>query len=128
MMILKENLYFPCTERKIRRYDHRKKIYSRSRMAVPENLYWCKDSREFLDERNAILSNIEASETDVQNISFHHEKQSLGMLLQSFFQSLFHMNINRLFISDQRIFEMMIYDYLLKYYKSTVFYNTENIL
>lgn len=85
-------------------------------------------SGEFSDERNAILSNIEASETDVQNISFHHEKQSLGMSLQSFFQSLFHMNINRLFISDQRIFEMIIYDYLLRYYKSTVFYNAENIL
>jgi hypothetical protein len=33
------------------------------------------------------------------------------------------MNINRLFVSNQRLFEMVIYDYLLRYYKMRVFKN-----
>ncbi|UKB84709.1 thiopeptide-type bacteriocin biosynthesis protein [Chryseobacterium sp. MEBOG06] len=78
-------------------------------------------SEEFLEERNLIIANIEASNTAFQNIIHHHENQSLEIPLQSFFQSIFHMNINRLFISDQRLFEMVIYDYLRRYYKTEAF-------
>lgn len=80
-------------------------------------------SEEFLEERNVVISNIEGSNSVLQNIIYHNESQSLGMLLQNFFQSIFHMNINRLFISNQRLFEMVIYDYLLRYYKTEVFKN-----
>ncbi|WP_409514659.1 lantibiotic dehydratase C-terminal domain-containing protein [Chryseobacterium sp.] len=41
--------------------------------------------------------------------------------LSKFFQSIFHMHINRMFISDQRLFEMVIYDYLFRYYKTQAF-------
>ncbi|WP_312396461.1 thiopeptide-type bacteriocin biosynthesis protein [Chryseobacterium sp.] len=78
-------------------------------------------SENFLEERNIIISNIKESNLILQNILYHHDNQSLGMSLQSFFQSIFHMNINRLFISNQRLFEMIIYDYLLRYFKAKSF-------
>jgi len=78
-------------------------------------------SKEFLDERNAIISSIDKSSVELQNIIQHNGNQSLEISFQNFFQSIFHMNINRLFVSSQRIFEMVIYDYLLRYYKSKIF-------
>lgn len=78
-------------------------------------------SKEFLDERNAIISSIDKSSVELQNIIQHNGNQSLEISFQNFFQSIFHMNVNRLFVSSQRIFEMVIYDYLLRYYKSKIF-------
>ncbi|WP_317174721.1 thiopeptide-type bacteriocin biosynthesis protein [Chryseobacterium antibioticum] len=75
-------------------------------------------SEEFLEERNTVIFNIETSSSAIQNIVFHYERKSL----QSFFQSIFHMNINRLFISNQRLFEMVIYDYLFRYYKALYYH------
>lgn len=79
-------------------------------------------SDEFLDERSAIVSHVEECDSTLQNILQQHQNQLLEMSLQSFFQSIFHMNINRLFVSNQRLFEMVIYDYLLRYYKSMMFH------
>lgn len=79
-------------------------------------------SDEYSDERNAIISHILEYAPILQNILKHYENQTLEMSLQSFFQSIFHMNINRLFVSNQRLFEMVIYDYLLRYYKSLMYY------
>lgn len=78
-------------------------------------------SADFLVERNVIISNIEESNLVLQNIINHDKNQSLGMSLQSFLSSIFHMNINRLFVSNQRLFEMVIYDYLLRYYKMCLY-------
>lgn len=78
-------------------------------------------SEDFTGIRNSIVSIIEESSPELQKILFHHENQSLEISVQNFFQSIFHMNINRLFISDQRVFEMVIYDYLMRYYKSLIF-------
>lgn len=78
-------------------------------------------SDEFLEERNSVISNIEESNPELQNIIHNHKNQTLEMPFQSLFQSIFHMNINRFFISNQRLFEMVIYDYLLRYYKMKVF-------
>ena len=87
------------------------------------------DSDKFLDERNAILSHIEECSFAIQNILLNHQNQSVEDSLQSFFQSIFHMNINRLFVSDQRLFEMIIYDYLFRYYKSVMFFEPQrNVL
>lgn len=58
-------------------------------------------SAEFLEERNVIIFNIEESNLVLQNIISHEENESLGMALQSFFSSIFHMNINKLFVSYQ---------------------------
>ncbi|MEI3791864.1 MULTISPECIES: thiopeptide-type bacteriocin biosynthesis protein [unclassified Chryseobacterium] len=78
-------------------------------------------SEEFSEERDFITSNIEESNSILQDIIYHDENQSLGIPLQNFFQSIFHMNINRIFVSNQRLFEMVIYDYLNRFYKSAVF-------
>lgn len=83
------------------------------------------ESDEFSDERNAIISHVEECVSVLQNIFQHHQNQSLEIPLQSFFQSIFHMNINRLFVSNQRLFEMVIYDYLLRYYKSMSFHELQ---
>ncbi len=74
-------------------------------------------SDEFSEERNTIIFNIEESNPVLQDIIYHDENKSLEISLQSFFSSIFHMNINRLFVSSQRLFEMVIYDYLLREYK-----------
>ncbi|ANF52984.1 lantibiotic dehydratase [Chryseobacterium glaciei] len=74
-------------------------------------------SQEFSDERNMISLHIEECSIVLQNIL----KLSKNQSLQNFIQSVFHMNINRLFISDQRLFEMIIYDYLYRYYKMKAF-------
>lgn len=79
-------------------------------------------SEEFFEERETV-NNILIGNLAFQNIINHHENESLGMPLRFFFQSIFHMNINRLFISDQRLFEMVIYDYLLRHYKTTMNYS-----
>lgn len=86
------------------------------------------ESDEFSDERNAIISHVEECDSILQNVLKHHQNQSLEISLQSFFQSIFHMNINRLFVSNQRLFEMVIYDYLLRYYKSMSFHGLQRSL
>ncbi len=78
-------------------------------------------SEGFSKERVLVMTNIKASNAALQNIIRHHKNQTLEVSLQSFFQAIFHMNINRLFTSDQRLFEMVIYDYLLRYYKTEMF-------
>lgn len=78
-------------------------------------------TEEFSEERNAVILNVEQSNVAIQNIMQNDKNQSLEISLQSFFQSIFHMNINRLFVSDQRLFEMVIYDYLVRYYSNSIY-------
>lgn len=75
---------------------------------------------EFSDERNKVTALIEKSDVAVDSIVRYYSDQSLKMPLREFFQSIFHMNINRLFVSQQRLFEMIIYDYIMRFYKSQV--------
>ena len=46
----------------------------------------------------------------------HHDIQSLNRLMGSYL----HMFINKMFVSNQRKIELVIYDYLLKYYESKI--------
>lgn len=78
-------------------------------------------SDEFSEERNAIIFNIEESSSVLQDIIYLDENKSLEISLQSFFSSIFHMNINRIFVSNQRLFELVIYDYLVRYYKMKLY-------
>jgi len=80
------------------------------------------DSDEFFEQRSYIISNINESKDVSKKICKYYLSDKF--FLQSFFQSIFHMNINRLFNSDQRLFEMIIYDYLLRYYKSQKFFSS----
>ena len=82
-------------------------------------------SSEFTDVRNLILENLTFSKIALQNIRKAYDKNSMSTPLQYFIQSIFHMAINRLFTSQQRLFEMVIYDYLYRYYK-TKFYLDSN--
>lgn len=75
-------------------------------------------SDEFSEIRNYIFSYIEESDSVLQEIILLNKSRSLEIPLQELFQSVFHMNINRLFISQQRLFEMVIYDYLMRFYKA----------
>lgn len=75
-------------------------------------------SDEFSEIRNYTLSHIDESDSVLQEIILLNKSRSLEMPLMEFFQSIFHMNINRMFISQQRLFEMVIYDYLMRFYKA----------
>lgn len=45
-------------------------------------------------------------------------KNALQVDYRSYVSSLMHMSVNRLFMSDNRLCEMIIYDYLTRYYES----------
>lgn len=80
------------------------------------------ESEDFVDFKNLIKKNLKESEFSIQNILSKAE----GKMLESIVQSIFHMHVNRIFVSDQRMFEMVIYDYLHRYYKTLFFQNTQN--
>lgn len=73
------------------------------------------ESDEYGDFRGKVETHILELKPIVENIV------SNTVSSKSFFQSIFHMNINRMFVSNQRLFEMIIYDYLLRYYKMISF-------
>jgi len=75
----------------------------------------CINCNEFEEMRKLIVSNILESNSTLETI------KQYSISLQDFFQSIFHMYINRIFISEQRLFEMVVYDYLTRYYKSKIF-------
>ncbi|MCL1671782.1 thiopeptide-type bacteriocin biosynthesis protein [Elizabethkingia ursingii] len=82
-------------------------------------------SSETKEFRDFILENLHLSNDALENICNSYDKDTNPRALQFFFQSIFHMAINRMFISQQRLFEMIIYDYLHRYYK-TLFYFKQN--
>jgi thiopeptide-type bacteriocin biosynthesis protein len=54
---------------------------------------------------------------DIMNApSIHHDLQQLNRLMPGYL----HMFINRLFVSNQRKTELVIYDYLFRFYESTI--------
>ncbi|UKB84606.1 thiopeptide-type bacteriocin biosynthesis protein [Chryseobacterium sp. MEBOG06] len=76
------------------------------------------NSNEFLYFRQDIIADVYDNEKIIQNILEHYSSS-----VQDFFQSIFHMHINRMFISNQRLFEMVIYDYLFRHYRKLAFKN-----
>ncbi|SDJ90003.1 thiopeptide-type bacteriocin biosynthesis protein [Chryseobacterium jejuense] len=79
------------------------------------------ESDDYIPFRTVILDNIQESKGVLQYIKQHSNS------LQSLFSSVFHMHINRMFVSNQRLFEMVIYDYLFRYYKTLIFKNSGTI-
>ena len=76
------------------------------------------NSDEFTEIRSLILENasmIRLISEKIIEYDFH--------FLDSFFASIFHMHINRMFISNQRLFEMVVYDYLVRYNKMKMLEN-----
>lgn len=80
------------------------------------------ESEEYLGFRTDILTHITESAEALQHVKRQYSEKEL----QYFFQSIFHMNINRMFISNQRLFEMIIYDYLYRYYKAIGYKNLDS--
>ncbi|WDT67973.1 thiopeptide-type bacteriocin biosynthesis protein [Cloacibacterium sp. TD35] len=74
-------------------------------------------SNEFNGIRKLITNNISEIHIIIEKILELDKKEYLNVEMIDFFQSIFHMHVNRLFISEQRLFEMIIYDYLLRLYK-----------
>lgn len=74
-------------------------------------------SIEFEKIKNLIKNNVSKIIYPIEKKIELEKKEFLNVGMKDFFQSIFHMHINRLFVSDQRLFEMIIYDYLLKFYK-----------
>ena len=64
------------------------------------------DSDQFYEERSLIKNNVSES---ISNLILQFSTTKLSF---DFFESIFHMHINRTFCSEQRLFEMVIYDYL----------------
>ena len=75
-------------------------------------------SNEFKDIRNLIINNISDILIVMEKILELEKKECLNVEMRDYFQSIFHMHINRLFVSNQRLFEMIIYDHLLRFYKA----------
>lgn len=78
--------------------------------------YEFTDTDEYLPFREYVITNVNNCSEVLQHVLKYYSKPT-----QIFFQSIFHMNINRMFVSNQRRFEMVIYDYLLRYYKNLSF-------
>ncbi|MEG0928436.1 thiopeptide-type bacteriocin biosynthesis protein [Chryseobacterium sp.] len=76
------------------------------------------ESDEYLAFRQSIITEVRESEKELKHVMEHYQGA-----VHDFFQSIFHMHINRMFVSNQRLFEMIVYDYLFRYYKSLVFKN-----
>ncbi len=74
-------------------------------------------SIEFKDIRNLITNNISDIHIVIEKILELEKKECLNVGIKDFFQSVFHMHINRLFVSNQRLFEMIVYDYLLRFFQ-----------
>ncbi|MBV8324986.1 MAG: thiopeptide-type bacteriocin biosynthesis protein [Chryseobacterium sp.] len=83
-------------------------------------------SEDFSEFREMVTANIALSKDTLEELLLLSENDP-SITLQYFFQSIFHMAVNRLFISEQRLFEMITYDYLYRYYKTLLFRNNNQI-
>lgn len=70
--------------------------------------------RTICDNVLEILSN---RKTEIESLA-QKIKQNIDVDFNNYIASLIHMSMNRIFISDNRLCEMIIYDYLTRYYES----------
>lgn len=78
-------------------------------------------SDEFMDIKDMIITNINESNNALEKIIEHNNE-----FLSRVFQSVFHMHINRSFVSNQRLFEMIVYDFLFRHYKNRIYSNIKS--
>lgn len=71
---------------------------------------------------NNLFKTLKTSKKETKTIQFISSKIEENKDLNSFefMASLIHMNINRIFKSKQREYEMLCYDFMNRYYKSTI--------
>lgn len=75
-------------------------------------------SEEYEEIRDLIKNNINEIALKTEELSKLEKDNLLEIKLKDFLKSIFHMHINRLFISHQRLFEMVVYDHLFRFYKT----------
>ena len=78
-------------------------------------------SDEYAEIRNKITSSIDESSFILEIISQCNQNRLIPISISDFFQSIFHLHINRTFVSDQRLFEMIVYDYMNRFYKILIY-------
>jgi thiopeptide-type bacteriocin biosynthesis protein len=61
-----------------------------------------------------------ASQEDVKAILDLYETDKMDVLIEDLLSSLIHMSMNRIFRNNNRLHEMVLYDFLFRYYKSTL--------
>lgn len=147
---LKECLHLDDEEKIIISLFYINQIFDLLDLSVNERLLWIKDfndgfKKEFNADKNLnsqldkkyrlfkpkYIEFVESEEYDDFRGKVKIHILQLNPILENtvfntvsskyFFQSIFHMNINRMFVSNQRLFEMIIYDYLFRYYKTISF-------
>jgi thiopeptide-type bacteriocin biosynthesis protein len=74
-------------------------------------------SEEYENIRDLLQNNIFEIKPKLEKILELKNDNSLKIPIEDFFQSIFHMHINRLFVSHQRLFEMVVYDHLYRFYR-----------
>jgi thiopeptide-type bacteriocin biosynthesis protein len=79
-----------------------------------DNAPWLISSLNIINEKSVRLSPI------IKDLLERESKQLLEVPLEKLLVSYIHMMINRLFRSKQRLYEMVIYDMLEKYYTSMI--------
>lgn len=83
--------------------------------------------RDYIDEDYSVLDQmidykVERSASAIQNIKGKHQKEELEVPLDDLLSSYIHMLVNRAFRSKQRFYELVCYDFLLRYQKTQISY------
>ena len=90
-----------------------KELDKQFRILLPEMKLFLSNTTESTTE---IVQIIEEKENQIQNTA-KSIKEKIQIPLQSFLSNQIHMMINRQYTSQQRKYELIIYDYLYRYYK-----------
>ena len=77
--------------------------HAMNRKAIPEQML------SLLSERKALLEKMS-----------YQLMQDTSINIENYISSIIHMTINRVFISSNRLCEMLIYDFLFRYYNSLI--------
>lgn len=76
------------------------------------------ESENFHPFHNFLKGNTDSASIIIDKILKKEQVGSLGVEKDEYICSIMHMNVNRMFRSKQRIYEMVAYDFLFNYYNS----------
>ena len=68
------------------------------------------DIEKLLAERKKIMINL-----------FSKLQYTLTIQIENYIASVIHMTMNRLFVSSNKIYEMLVYDFLFRYYNTSIY-------
>jgi len=77
-----------------------------------------KENQDFNLIYQQVNKNYKDLDTEISKILLLYKNNKLKVDVKDLVNSLLHMQINRLFIYNQRIYEFVLYDFLTQYYKS----------